>query len=300
VRTLIDITTATMPVAPAPRAAPSLAPRGRPFAVAVRLPRRYRIVRLIALSARSSIWAAEDRLLDRLVAVKFLHAYGQSRAAARLRREARAAARVSYHPHIATVYDLGEHDGHSYIVMEHFRGTVARRLGLGPVSQPVALRWLREAASALDVVHAAGLVHRDIKPSNLLLDSYDRLALADFGIATLSAHAALSCDRLIVGTAAYMSPEQASGREATPASDRYALAAVAFELLSGRRPFAAESAREELRRHAEATPPAASALSARIPRTVDTLLRRGLAKDPAARPSTSRILVGELQAALRA
>ena len=165
-------------------------------------------------------------------------------ARARFQREARTAAQVSDQTHVMTIYDIGEHGDDAFIVMEHFAGgTVADRLRAARdagerIPRETALRWLREAAAGLDVAHAAGIVHRDVKPANLLLDANDRLAVGDFGIARLADDTQMTMTGQVLGTAAYISPEQALGRPAGPASDRYALAVVAHELLTGSRPFA--------------------------------------------------------------
>jgi eukaryotic-like serine/threonine-protein kinase len=209
----------------------------------IALPTRYRVVRHIANGGMASVWLAEDELLGRLVAVKVLSAgYAQEeRANRRFLREARAGARLSECRHVVTVYDIGEHEGRPFMVMEHFPGgTVADRLRSGrDVPRALALRWLREAAEALDCAHGHDVVHRDVKPANLLLDERGRLAVGDFGIATVATEASLTQTGQVLGTAAYISPEQARGHPATDASDRYALAVVAFELLTGRRPFPA-------------------------------------------------------------
>ena len=136
---------------------------------------------------------------------------------------------------MVTIYDVAERDGKSFIVMELLRGgTVADRLRAGEdIPHRVALRWLEEAGSALDAAHEAGVVHRDVKPANMLLDDNGRLALADFGIARLGLEDQITQTGQVLGTAAYLSPEQAMGEPSTPASDRYALAVVAFELLTG-------------------------------------------------------------------
>jgi eukaryotic-like serine/threonine-protein kinase len=268
----------------------------------VNLPERYRVIGHIASGGMASVWAAEDVVLGRTVAVKVLSAgfASETSASRRFQREARAAARVSVHPHVATIYDIGEHEGHPFIVMEHLPGgTVAERLkARKPIPREVALRWLSEAARALDTAHGAGIVHRDVKPANLLLDNEDRLAVGDFGIATLAAEATLTQTGDVIGTAAYLSPEQALGKPATPASDRYALAVVAYELLTGRRPFVAESAAAQMLQHVEAEPPAPSKVGTGLSPAVDAVLRRGLAKDPSDRPGTARELVADLEAAL--
>src|SRR4051794_23928278 len=268
----------------------------------VALPPRYRVVRHIANGGMASVWAAEDELLGRLVAVKVLsRAYdSDERARRRFLREARAAARPGDCRHVVTVYDIGEHEDRAFIVMEHFAGgTVADRLrGARPIPRPLALRWLREAAIALDCAHEHDVVHRDVKPANLLLDERDRLAVGDFGIATVASEASVTQTGQVLGTAAYISPEQARGLPATAASDRYALAVVAFELLTGARPFNVDHPAAQARAHVQATVPAASAVTEDLPPAVDAALRAGLAKEPDARPPTAEDLVDRLEAAL--
>ncbi len=235
----------------------------------------------------ATLWCAHDQVLDRDVAVKVLSRHLADDPAARVRfeREARAAARLSSHPHVVTIFDVGEYEGAAYIVMELMTGgSLAERLtGPAPPPRATALRWLAGAAEALDAAHAAGIVHRDVKPANMLLDEHGRLALADFGIARVALAAQLTRSGEILGTAGYLAPEQARGRPATPASDRYALAVVAFQLLTGRRPFPAEQDVAQARAHADDEPPAPSAVAPGLPSAVDPVLARGLAKDPAAR-----------------
>src|SRR3954467_3827920 len=228
----------------------------------VSLPPRYRVLRHIANGGMASVWAAEDELLGRLVAVKVLsRAYdADERARRRFLREARAAARLGDCRHVVTVYDIGEHDDRAFMVMEHFAGgTVADRLRDRRVPpRPLALRWLRETAIALDCAHGHDVVHRDVKPGNLLLDQNGRLAVGDFGIATVASEASVTMTGQVLGTAAYISPEQARGEAATAASDRYALAVVAWEILTGHRPFAGETPAAQARAHVEAPVPMAS------------------------------------------
>ena len=205
------------------------------------LPARYRLVGHIANGGMAGVWEAHDELLDRAVAVKVLaaHLSEDDRARKRFQREARAVAGLSSHPHVVTIYDVGEYEGRTFMVMELMRGgTLAERLAADEeIPHARALRWLREAAEGLDAAHDAGIVHRDVKPANLLLDERDRLAIADFGIARLAWEDQVTQTGQVLGTAAYISPEQAMGEPATAASDRYALAVVAFELLTGSRPF---------------------------------------------------------------
>ena len=277
-----------------------------PLASGIELPERYRVTRHIASGGMASVWEVEDLLLDRVVAVKVLGAQyaADPGARARFQREARTAARVSEHAHIATIYDTGEHGDDTYIVMEYFSGgTVADRLraardGDAPVDQETALRWLREAAAGLDAAHAAGIVHRDVKPANLLLDANDRLAVGDFGIARLADDTHMTQTGQVLGTAAYLSPEQAMGQPATAASDRYALAVVAYELLTGRRPFAGGPVTAQARQHVEDEPEPASEAEPDLPPAIDAAFARGLAKNPRDRPHTTVGLVEEIERAL--
>src|SRR3954471_8238252 len=250
----------------------------------VSLPDRYRVVRHLANGGMASVWEAHDELLDRDVAVKLLasHLGEDERARRRFQREARAAAGLSSHPHVVTIYDVGEHRNRVFMVMEIMRGgTLGDRLKSGKeIPHETALRWLREAAGALDTAHEAGVVHRDIKPGNLLLDGHERLAVADFGIARVAWEDQLTATGQVLGTAAYLSPEQALGEPATSRSDLYALAVVAYELLTGSRPFEAEHFAAQARAHVEDPVPPASERAPDLSPAVDAVLERGLAKDP--------------------
>jgi eukaryotic-like serine/threonine-protein kinase len=277
------------------------------------LPERYRVKRHIASGGMASVWCAEDLVLSRNVAVKVLaERFAHDPVAVlRFKREARAAARVSNHPHVVTVYDVGElaagggpdatrESGGAFIVMEFLAGgTVADAIRHDAVRRHEAMRWLAEAASALDHAHGRGIVHRDIKPANFLLDRARTLHVADFGIAHLSTEETITTSDQLFGTAAYLSPEQALGQEATGASDRYALAVAAFELLTGERPFSALHFSAQARQHIEEPPPAASEIDRSLPPAVDDVLFMGLAKDPAARPQSAGALVEALEDALQ-
>jgi len=277
-----------------------------PLASHIQLPERYRVTRHIASGGMASVWEVEDLLLGRVVAVKVLGAqYAADRGArARFAREARTAARACDHPHIATIYDIGEHGEDAFIVMEYFSGgTVADQLraasaGGRRVPRDSALRWLREAAAGLDHAHAAGIVHRDVKPANLLLDGQERLAVGDFGIARLADDTHMTQTGQLLGTAAYLSPEQAHGRPATAASDRYAFAVVAYELLTGTRPFVGGPPTAQVRQHAEAQPLRASEAAPGLPTAIDLVFARGLAKEPGERPASAAELVDEIERAL--
>src|SRR5215211_255486 len=257
-----------------------MAREGATIAAAVTLPDRYRVIRHLARGGMATVWEAEDELLGRRVAVKVLaeHLAEDSAARERFQREARAAAKVSNHPNVVTIYDVGEgegegeSDGRPFIVMELLTGgTVAQRLRAGRPPHRQALEWLAQAGEALDDTHARGLGHRDIKPGNLLLDERGRLAVADFGIARLARDQTVTGTGQLLGTAAYLSPEQARGEPASAATDRYSLAVVAYELLTGRRPFTAEHFAAQARQHIEAAPPPASSIRPELPPVVEAL-----------------------------
>ena len=224
----------------------------------IRLPARYRVSRHIANGGMASVWEARDELLGRDVAVKLLGLHLTEDATARMRfeREARAAAGLSGHPNVVTIYDVGEFEGRSFIGMELMRGSVAEVMAAGgaiPVDK--ALRWLREAGSALDAAHETGIIHRDVKPANMLLDERGRLYLADFGIAkALEGSEGLTRTGVGVGTPEYMAPEQAQGR-ADPRSDLYALGVVLYQMLTGRVPYSGNSTVEVLMRNMQEPPP---------------------------------------------
>ena len=247
------------------------------------------------------VYRATDTALTRTVAVKLLaerHAH-DSEVRARFGREGRAAAQLSGKPHVITVFDVGEHRGRPFIVMEYLDGgSVHDRLRAGRVPSEQALAWLSQTAEALDAAHAQGVVHRDVKPANLLLDRDGEVYVSDFGIASAAGQDTLTLPGTVLGTIGYLAPEQARGEPASPASDRYALGVVAFELLSGRRPFAADTPPTELFAHVNASVPSVRETAPDLPPEVDAALSHALAKDPADRPPTCADLVDELRGAL--
>jgi predicted Ser/Thr protein kinase len=266
------------------------------------LPPRYDDVRPLARGGMGEIYRARDRELGRDVAVKVLSArYAQDDSLrGRFRREALAAARLSSNPNIVTIFDVDEHNGRPLIVMEYVDGgsLETRVAGRKPCPPGQVLAWLEEAAAALDAAHAAGVVHRDVKPGNLLLDARGHVKVADFGVASAAGLDSLTQTGTILGTAGYLSPEQARGDRAGPASDRYALAVVAYELLTGRRPFERESVAAEAAAHATAPVPSAHGANPVLPRAFDAVFTRALAKEPSARYASAAEFVGDLRRAL--
>jgi serine/threonine-protein kinase len=265
------------------------------------LPERYAVVNRIGVGGMATIWAADDEVLGRRVAIKVLAEQfaEQPRFVARFQREARTAALLSGHPHVVTIYDVGEHDGRPFIVMEHLAGgTLAERMAETRPSRAMVLEWLGQAASALDFAHEKGVVHRDVKPRNLLFDDRGRLVVADFGIARAAFEESLTVSGELLGTAAYISPEQALGESATAASDRYAFAVVAFEALTGGLPFGGGTLVEIAHRRTELEPPRASERLPELPAAADDVLLRGLARAPGERWPTATAFVDALERAL--
>ena len=272
------------------------------------MPERYELIRHIASGGMASVWCAEDRVLGRRVAIKLLaerFAYDQT-AVRRFKREARTAARLSGHPNVVTIYDVGETTTpdpdappRAFIVMEFLAGgTVADALRCDAVTQTEAIWWLHEVASALDYAHARGVLHRDIKPANVLLDGNRSVHVADFGIAQLATEDTLTADGELLGTAAYLAPERVMGHPATDASDRYSLAVMAFELLVGERPFTDQRFAVQARQHVDAPTPNASERNPRLPEALDAVLARGMAKRPEDRFPTANALAEAVETAL--
>ena len=267
------------------------------------LPGRYEEPRLVGRGGMGEIYLAHDRELDRRVAVKILDedVAENPEFRRRFRREALTAARLSGETHVVTIFDVGEHEGRPFIVMEYLPGgTLAERARAAPPSPEQSLAWLAQAATALDKAHAMGVVHRDVKPGNLMLDARGELAVVDFGIARATDHTlGMTAPGTVLGTAGYLAPEQAQGLETTAASDRYALAVVAYELLTGGRPFERGSATAEAAAHIHERLTPTSQRGVGIPRAADAVFERALAKDPARRYETAGAFVDALTRAVR-
>jgi serine/threonine-protein kinase len=265
------------------------------------IPARYRDPRLVARGGMGEVYRASDTLLDRTVAVKLLDERYATDENVRLRftREALMAAGLSSEPGIVKIFDVAEIDGRPFIVMEYLPGgsldDELRRGGARPPAQ--VLGWLHDAAEALDFAHAQGIVHRDVKPANLLLDEAGRVHVADFGVASAASLGSLTQTGMVIGTAGYLSPEQAEGRGASAASDRYALGIVAFQLLAGSRPFERTNAIAEAGAHVQSPVPSITGLRPALPAELDGIFERALSKNPAARYPTNRAFVAALRLA---
>ena len=265
------------------------------------LPPRYRGPQRVGRGGMGEIYRATDATLGRAVAVKVLaERYAEDDAVReRFTREALAAARLSGEPNIVTIFDVGDWNDRPFIVMEYLGGgSLEEKLRSGAQPAQQACEWLEDTARALDAAHGHGVIHRDVKPANLLLDRDDNVYVADFGIASAAGLDSMTMTGTVMGTAGYLSPEQAQGERATAASDRYALGIVAFELLTGTRPVEAESMTAEAAAHVHADVPSVSERLSSLPRDLDPVFKRALAKEPAARYPTCADFVADLRQAL--
>src|SRR5881392_3898472 len=252
---------------------------------------RYRLDERIAGGGMGDVWKGTDEVLGRTVAIKILlpSLLDEPGFAERFRGEARTMATIN-HPGVVDVYDYGSDPAAgAYLVMEYVEGdALSRTLGrVGRLTPARTMNLMAQAADALHAAHEKGIVHRDVKPGNLLVRPNGTLVLTDFGIARSAMVGQLTAAGSVLGTASYISPEQASGATATALSDIYALGVVAYQCLSGHRPFEGDNPLEIAMRHVRENPPP---LPGDIPPAVRQIVERAMAKDPAARwPSASAL-----------
>jgi eukaryotic-like serine/threonine-protein kinase len=258
---------------------------------------RYRIVRKLGTGGMANVYLAEDEVLGRRVAIKILndrHA-GDDQFVERFRREAKNAASLS-HPNIVSIYDRGEAEGTYYIAMEYLDGRSLKELivARGPAPVHLAIDYARQILAALRFAHRHGIVHRDIKPHNVLVDGEGRLKVTDFGIARAGASQMTEAGS-IIGTAQYLSPEQAKGAPVDQTSDLYSVGVVLYELLTGVVPFSGDTPVEIAMKHLSTVPDPPSAKRAEVPRDLDMVVMRALAKDPAERYQSAEEMDADLR-----
>jgi serine/threonine-protein kinase len=248
----------------------------------------------------ASVLLCEDERLGRQVAVKRLHADSPVDVEQRFNREAKLGASLN-HPNLVSVFDTTTDDEGVLIVMEYVEGdTLARMLRRGPLRPEEVVRMVRDLGDALDHAHAEGVVHRDVKPGNVLIRPDGMTKLADLGIATASDGTRITRSGTVLGTAAYMAPEQLDGRETGPPADIYALAAIAFEALSGRKPREGRTPMEIAHKIATEGPPDLRDAWPNAPKAAAHILQRGMALDPGDRPISAGELARDLAGALEA
>src|SRR3954471_17068616 len=262
---------------------------------------RYKVVRKLGAGGMANVYLAEDQELGRRVAIKILDdrhsqdAHGLER----FQREAKNAARLS-HPNIVSIYDRGVSDGTYYIAMEYLEGRTLKELlvARGPTPIAVAIDYARQILAALGFAHRNGVVHRDIKPHNVSVAQDGRLKVMDFGIAH-AGPSQMTETGSIIGTAQYLSPEQAKGTQVTPASDIYSVGVVLYEMLTGTVPFTGDTPLDIAMKHLSATPPAPSAKRPDVPPEIDAIVLRALAKNPGDRYQSAEEMDVDLARAAR-
>ncbi|MHB1010709.1 MAG: serine/threonine-protein kinase [Propionibacteriaceae bacterium] len=248
---------------------------------------RYRLIRHVASGGMGQVWEALDETLERHVALKIMHpsTADEVALAERFRDEARFAAQLS-HPHIVTVHDYLEHDGLAYLVMEFVDGpTVASMLSRGPLEPDQVRVLIAQLASALTVAHEAGIIHRDIKPANVLVTE-GRAQLMDFGIARSIDGESRTLTGEVLGTAHYLSPEQALGRTVGPATDMYSLGVLAHEMLTASKPFDRGTPIATALAHVQDPPPP---LPEGTPKDLASVITACLSKEPEDRPTAALV-----------
>jgi hypothetical protein len=263
---------------------------------------RYQVKRFLGEGGKKRVYLAHDTLLDRDVAFALIKTEGLDDAGRqRIQREAQAMGRLGSHPHIVSVFDLGEHEGQPYLVTELMGGgDVEGLIEQAPdhrVPLEQALRIGQEVCRGLAFAHAHGIVHRDLKPGNVWLTADGTAKLGDFGLAVALDRSRLTQVGMMVGTVSYMPPEQALGGEVTPRSDLYSLGAMLYELVTGRPPFVGDESVAIISQHLDATPVAPSWHRPDCPKALETLILQLLEKDPSKRPAAADAVREALAAA---
>jgi eukaryotic-like serine/threonine-protein kinase len=260
---------------------------------------RYRVRDRIGSGGMADVYDAEDVNLGRDVALKLLHRRfaRDDQFVERFRREASSAASLQ-HPNVVGVYDRGEHDGTYYIAMERLEGRTLKQLiqDEAPLDQERVIALGLQIAEAADFAHENGVIHRDLKPHNVIVDPSDHLKVTDFGIARAGA-SEMTETGSIMGTAQYLSPEQAEGHAVTAASDVYSIGIVLYEMLAGHVPFEADSAVSIALKHLTEAPPALTEVRPDVHPALEAVILRALAKDPADRYASAADLAADLRAA---
>jgi class 3 adenylate cyclase len=261
---------------------------------------RYQVKRFLGEGGWKRVYLAHDTKLDSDVAFALIKTEGlDAEGLTRVRREAQAMGRLRDHPHIVTVHDIGEEGGQPYIIQEYMAGGELKELLARaenhrlPMDQ--ALRIAHEVCQALEYAHGRGVIHRDLKPGNVFLTQDGSARLGDFGLAVVTDLSRVTQAGTMMGTVAYMPPEQATGRQADARSDLYSLGALLYEMVAGRPPFLGDDAVAVISQHINMPPVAPSWHNPEVPRALETLIMRLLAKAPEERPESAAVVAQELR-----
>jgi len=261
---------------------------------------RYEVLKFLGEGGRKKVYLARDTLLDRQVAFALIKTDGLDETAReRITREAQTMGRLGTHPNVVAVFDMGEHEGQPFVVIEllgggDVEGLLAKAEGTLPLER--TLQIAADVCKGLEFIHAKGVVHRDLKPGNVWLTAEGSAKIGDYGLAIAADRTRLTLQGTMVGTVDYMPPEQALGGEITPRSDLYSLGALLYELVTGRPPFSGERIAEVIGQHINVVPAPASERGAQIPAALDELISQLLAKDPERRPASAAEVRQRLEA----
>ncbi|TAJ88943.1 zinc-ribbon domain-containing protein [bacterium] len=292
---------------PAPETPPSLTPEPAATHPTSFAGARYEVKRFLGVGGKKRVYLVRDTRLDREVAFALIKTEGlDAEGLLRIRREAQAMARLGDHPHVVSVFDIGEENGTPYLVSQFMVGGDVQELIKKAEGHRVALAQVlkiaNEICQALEHAHKHGIVHRDLKPGNVWLTADGTAKLGDFGLAVVKDKSRLTQEGMMVGTVSYMPPEQAMGAQVAPSADLYSLGAMLYEMVAGRPPFVGDDSVAIITQHLNTPPVAPSWHNPDLPPSLEALILRLLEKDPSKRPASAsevRAILGSIDISSR-